>query len=143
MSIIKTSATSRTIQTCVLSVGSLFTICLSLAMATILSRLLNKEDYGTFRQVIYVYTCMAVVFQVGLPKATSYFLPKLSPEQGKTTLRQIAAILFASGLVFGGLLYFGADTIGVLLKNPALPKLLRVYSPIPIFLMPTLALEGV
>ena len=143
MPITKTEISGRTVQTFVLSIGNLFTFCLSIAIAAILSRLLTKEDYGTFRQVIYVYTYMAIVFQVGLPKATSFFLPKLSLEEGKTTLKQIAVLLLASGFIFSGLLYFGADTIGVLLKNPDLPDLFRIYAPIPLFLLPTLALEGV
>ncbi len=139
---LETKNTSKTIQTLILSMGSIFVICLSMAMAAVLSRLLGKEDYGTFRQVLYVYTCIAVVFQVGLPKATSYFLPKLPLDQGKSALKQIVMILIGSGLICSGLLYFGADIIGGLLKNQDLPKLLRAYAPMPTFLLPALALQG-
>ena len=63
-------------------------------------RLLDKKDYGTFRQVLYVYSSMTVLFQVGLPKATSYFLPKLPLSEGKSTLMHIVILLSLSGISF-------------------------------------------
>lgn len=138
-----TNISSRTMQTFIVGLGSICTIGLSISMAMVLSRLLDKKDYGTFRQVLYVYSSMTVLFQVGLPKATSYFLPKLPLNEGKSTLKHIVILLSLSGISFSLLLYGGANWIGSLLHNEDLPRLLRVYSPMPTFILPTLALQGV
>jgi len=135
--------TSRTVSASIIALGQVSAIGFTLVLAAILSRTLEKEVYGTFRQVLYVYTTMAVVFEIGLPKAVPYFLPKVSLSEGKGLLIKILAFLALCGIAFSFALYFGADLAGALLRNENLPNLLRAYSPMPLLMLPTIALPGV
>jgi len=140
---VNSSRESKTVSTAIVALGRSSTVVLTLVLAASLSRTLEQAAYGTFQQIIYIYTMMAVVLQLGAPQTTAYLLPKLSRTQGKSLLQRILFFLLANGIVFSCLLYFGADTAGSLLKNPMLPPLLRTYAPIPMLILPTLALPGV
>ena len=133
---------SNTMQALWVGLGYLGTFLVALGSAMVLSRYLSKEEYGTYRQIIYIYTLLQGVFAAGLPSAYSYFLPKLNLSQGK----QLSQILLFFFVILGALLsivfYFGAPLFASALDNPALTDNLRLFSPIPFFLIPTLGIEG-
>lgn len=109
----------------------------------ILSRLLNKNDYGTYRQILYTYNFLLVIFSAGLPRIFSYFLPRHSIGQGKMIVSSITLVLFLSGLIFTAFLYFFSGLIASILKNDALSHALKLFSPVPALLLPTLGIEGI
>lgn len=65
---------SNTLQAFWIAIGSLFAFGFGIVSSMILSRYFPKEDYGTYKQVIYVYTTLLTVFTLGLPKAFSYLV---------------------------------------------------------------------
>ena len=67
---------NNTIQAAWVALGSLFAFGFSIVSSIILSRYFDKTDYGTYKQVIYVYHTLLIVFTLGLPKTYSYFLPR-------------------------------------------------------------------
>lgn len=109
----------------------------------ILSRYFLKEDYGTYKQVIYVYTTMLTVFTLGLPKAFSYFLPRIDENQAKSLIKKITNLFFLLGGTFSVILFFGSDYIAVFLRNPDLAYALKIFSPVPFLMLPTMGLEGI
>ena len=111
--------------------------------AMILSRYFAKEDYGTYKQVLYVYNTLLAVFTLGLPKAFSYFLPRVSLGEAKDVVRKINLMLLVVGGVFSLCLFFFAPIIAVFLKNENLTIALRVFSPVPFLMLPTMGLEGI
>ena len=123
--------------------GTLSAFMFSIVSAMVLSRYFNKVDYGTYRQILYVYNSLLVIFTLGLPRTYSFFLPRVPIEEAKSVIKKINNILIASGLCMGGIIYFGAELIANLLNNNELINPLRYFSLVPIFLLPTLALEGI
>lgn len=125
------------------SLGSLFSFSFAIVSSMILSRYLSKNDYGTYKQVMYVYTTLLSVFTLGLPKTFSYFLPRLDISQAKSLIKKVINLLFTLGLVFSILLYIFSSQIASFLKNPDLGFALKVFSLVPLFILPTMGLDGI
>lgn len=109
----------------------------------ILSRYLEKADYGTYKQVLYIYNTLLAVFTFGLPKAYSYFLPRINTNQAKSLIKKITLIFFILGTVFSLSLYLLSSTIASILNNDNLTIALRIFSPVPLLMLPTMGLEGI
>lgn len=109
----------------------------------ILSRYFPKADYGTYKQVLYVYNTLLTVFTLGLPKTFSYFLPRVHEDQAKSLIKKLTNTLFLLGGVFSAALFLGSDLIAKVLKNPDLALALRIFSPVPFLMLPTMGLEGI
>ena len=135
--------TSNTAQAMWIGIGSLFSFLFSIVSAAILSRYLTKDAYGTYKQVMYVYTTLLSVFTLGLPLAYSYFLPRVSMGEGRTLTNKLNRVFFVLGGVFALVLFFGADIIADILKNPSLENNIRIFSPAPLFMLPTMGLQGI
>jgi len=134
---------SNIIQTLWLAMSSLSSLALTLISAAILSRYFLKEEYGTFKQITYVYNTLLIVFAAGLPKVFGYFLPRLNIEQGKDMVNRITKFLLFFGFLFSLTLFFGSGLVAKLLNNEELSFGLKIFSPIPFLLLPTLGLEGI
>lgn len=135
--------TSNTQQAFWIALGSLFSFGFTMVSSMILSRYFVKEDYGTYKQVLYVYSTMLTVFTLGLPKAFSYFLPRVDENQAKSLIGKITNLFFLLGALFSITLFFGSDYIAVFLRNPDLSYALKVFSPVPFLMLPTMGLEGI
>ena len=109
----------------------------------ILARYFNKSDYGTYKQVIYVYNTLLFVFTLGLPKAYAYYLPKYAPEFSKDIINKITNIFLFLGSLFTLSLIVFSGVIASILRNPDLKLALILFSPTPFFLLPTLGLDSI
>jgi O-antigen/teichoic acid export membrane protein len=134
---------NNTIQAFWLGLGSLSSLSLAIVSAAILSRCFTKTEYGTYRQILYVYNTLLVIFSAGLPSVFAYFLPRYSLQIGKDIVRKISKALVVLGAVFSVALIIFSGFIANTLKNPELERGLRIFSLIPILLLPTLGLEGI
>lgn len=137
------AGTNNTKQTAWIAVGGLFSFGFGIVSSMILSRYFDKGDYGTYKQVLYVYHTLVTVFTLGLPKAFSYFLPRVDLSQAKSLIRKITKLFFLLGGVFTLLLFFGAPFIADWMNNPDLISGLRIFAVVPFFLLPTMGLEGI
>lgn len=134
---------SNTKQAFWIGLGSLMSFLVGIISSMILSRVLSKSDYGTYRQVIFVYNTLLAVFSLGLPKAYSYFLPKYEKIYARDIIKKITSLFFFLGAVFSLVLLCGASVIASILGNPELSLAIKVFSPTPFFLLPTLGIEGI
>src|SRR5665647_3020615 len=100
--------------------GSISSFALGIISAAILSRYFDKAEYGTYRQILYVYSTLLVIFSAGLPKVFAYFLPRFTLAQGKSIIWKISKLLFFLGLVFSIFLFCFSGIIADVLKNPEL-----------------------
>lgn len=137
------SNTSNTRQAAWIAIGSLFSFGFGIVSSMILSRYFDKSDYGTYKQVIYVYNTLLAVFTLGLPRAYSYFLPRVSNNEAKSLISKINNLFFILGGVFSLLLYFGSEVIANFLSNQELEVALKIFSPVPLFMLPTMGLEAI
>lgn len=134
---------SKTQQAIWVGIGSLSSFAMTLISAAILSRYLTKTDYGSYKQIIFVYNSLLIVFSAGIPKVFGYFIPRFSLEEGKDLVFKLSKLLFYSGLIFTIVLFFFAETIAIALNNRDLILGLKYFAAVPIFLLPTLGIEGI
>ncbi len=138
-----THSKDNTIQALWIVMGSVATLAISLLSVAILSRYFSKEEYGTYRQIIYVYNTLTIVFTAGLPNVFSYYLPRYTLAEGKEIVFRISRVLFFTGLMFSAFLFIFSGMIADLLRNPELSRGLKYFSPVPALLLPTLGIEGI
>ena len=134
---------SNTHQALWVVIGSLSSFSLAIVSSAILSRYFSKPEYGTYKQIIYIYTSLLIIFTAGLPEVFAYFLPRYSINEGKAIVWKITRTLFLSGALFSMFLFFSSGLIATFLKNPELEKGIKIFSPIPFLLLPTLGVEGI
>lgn len=134
---------SNTIQALWIALGTLSNVAISIVSAMILSRYFDKSDYGTYRQILYVYNTLLVVFNAGLPKVFAFFLPRYSLEEGKNIVWKLNKLLFLLGGAFSVVLYLAAPAISDLLNNDSLSNALKIFAPVPFLLLPTIGIEGI
>lgn len=137
------SSTNNTKQAVWVAIGSIFSYCFTLISSMLLSRFFDKGDYGTYHQVLFVYHTLLSVFTLGLPKAYSFFLPRVENNEAKDVIDKINMLFFILGGVFSLTLFIGSPFIASSLKNPELTKALRIFSPVPFLMLPTMGLEGI
>jgi O-antigen/teichoic acid export membrane protein len=139
----KKDSNSNTIQAFWVMAGSLSAFGFAIVSSMLLSRYFDKHDYGTYKQVMYVYSSLLVVFTLGLPKAFSFFLPKVTKGQAKDLISKINIVLMALGAIMSLILFLGAGLIADLLKNQDLAQPILYFSLVPLFMLPTMGLEGI
>lgn len=135
--------TNNTKQALWISIGSFFSSIIGIVSPMILSRYLVKEDYGTYKQVMYIYNTLLVVFTLGLPKAYSYFIPRVPNEEAKSLINKITRIFVLLGLSFSLILFSFAPLFAEYLNNKQLVSALRAFSVVPFLMLPTMGVEGV
>lgn len=136
-------STNNTKQAFWVALGSLFSFGFAIVSSMILSRYFDKGDYGTYKQVMYVYNTLLTVFTLGLPKAFSYYLPRVDISQAKDLIKKITRLFFILGAVFSIILYVFAQPIADFMNNQDLKDAIRVFSPVPLMMLPTMGLEGI
>lgn len=135
--------TNNTKQAMWVAIGNMCAYGFAIVSSMILSRYFNKADYGTYKQVIYVYTTLTTVFTLGLPRAYSYFLPRVELSQSNNMIRKITLLFFLLGAIFSAVLFFLSPLIASVLKNPDLDGAMKVFAIVPFLMLPTLGVEGI
>jgi len=135
--------TNNTRQAAWVAIGSFFSFIVGIISPMILSRYFDKGDYGTYKQVMYVYNTLLSIFTLGLPKAYAYFLPKYSREFSKDIIAKVTRLFFFLGAIFSLFLFFCAAPIANVMKNPDLKVALMYFSPTPLLLLPTMGLDSI
>lgn len=102
---------SNSVQVFWVSLGSLFSFGFGIVSSMILSRYFSKGDYGTYKQVIYIYSSLLTIFTLGLPRAYSYFLPRVKTSEGKHLIDKINRVFLLLGIVFSVMLFWGSGLI--------------------------------
>ncbi|GAB1404954.1 MAG: oligosaccharide flippase family protein [Lentimicrobiaceae bacterium] len=133
---------SNTQQALWLAISSFSSLALAFISAAILSRYFDKTEYGTYRQILYVYTTLQTIFTVGLPSVFSYFIPRYSHEEGKYFVNKITQLFLLLGLVFSIVLYTTSGFIAQILNNDELEAGIKIFSVFPLFTLPALGVEG-
>ena len=136
-------STNNTKQAFWVALGSLFSFGFAIVSSMILSRFFDKGDYGTYKQVMYVYNTLLTVFTLGLPKAFSYYLPRVDISQANNLIKKITNIFFILGGIFSIFLFVCAGPIANFMNNEDLKEAIKIFSPVPLMMLPTMGLEGI
>lgn len=137
------SSTSNSRLAMWVAIGQFSAFAIGILSPMILSRYFTKGDYGTYKQVMYVYNTLLIVFTLGLPKAYSYFIPRVNLSESKDVIRKISRIFLLLGFLFSVLLFGCARFIADILHNPDLESALRWFAPTPLLMLPVMGLEGI
>ena len=134
---------NNTEQALWIGLGSLFSFGFTIVSSMILSRYFDKGDYGTYKQVFYVYGTLLTIFTLGLPKAFSYYLPRVPINEAKNLITKITNLFFFLGGIFTVLLFIFSTQIAFFLKNSDLDLAIKIFSPVPLLMLPTMGLESI
>jgi O-antigen/teichoic acid export membrane protein len=115
------------------SIGRAVATLAGLATVMVLSRILTRQDYGTYRQVWLVFFTLAPVLEMGVPPSVSFFGPQLSRDERKTYLAQNGLTLVVAGALLALALLSFASPIARLFRNPELIVPLRAFAIFPAF----------
>ena len=135
--------TSNTHQAFWIALASLLSFSFGIISAAILSRYFPKADYGTYKQVLYIYSTLLVIFTLGLPQAYSFFLPRTEDKHAKDVINRITGLFLLLGGAFSIILYFSAHQIANILRNDDLELAIKIFSPVPFFLLPSMGIESI
>ena len=133
---------SRTLKTLVLASGRFLTACVGLIIAAILTRLLSKHDYATYRQTLLAYLFISPLLTIALPQALYYFLPG-EEKRPRAILVENLTLLTAMGSVFSLVLLLGGIRfLAWQFDNPDLVLSLLILIPYPLFMLPASSLDA-
>ncbi|MCK4752007.1 MAG: oligosaccharide flippase family protein [Planctomycetes bacterium] len=99
-----------------------------MVLGIILVRLIDKQTFGTYRQVKMVYLFLAGVVSLQLSESLYYFIPKFGLEHRRTIVTQTFLFTMALSFIIGAAMFFGAEFIARRFHNPGLVPLLRIFS---------------
>ena len=142
-SIIDALRGSRTAGAAWVGLARSVSLCMSLCIAVFLSRIMEPESYGTYLQILYIYSTLLVLFSLGLPGCYSYFLGRVSAEEGRAIVTKLTGVCTAAGALFSLSLFLFADDIALFMSNASLASGLRVFAVVPVTLMPVAGVEGI
>jgi O-antigen/teichoic acid export membrane protein len=115
----------------------------SLIISMILSRYMDKVEYGTYRQMLFIYTNLSLIFSAGLPSAYLFFIPRINQDELKNLLFLFFKILTFSAIIVAVLFFFGNSLIAKIFNNMELAQPLKIFSIVPILLIPTIGIENI
>ena len=98
-------SSSNSKQAMWVAIGQFCAYAIGIVSPMILSRYFDKGDYGTYKQVMYVYSTLTTVFTFGIPRAYSYFIPRVSLGESRDVIKKITNIFICIGLLFSVLLF--------------------------------------
>lgn len=136
-------STNNTKQAFWVALGNLFTFSFGIVSAMVLSRYFDKTEYGTYKQVFYIYNILLGMFTLGLPNAYSYFLARCPLDQAKDLIWKMTRLFMLLGVCMSLVLFLGAGLISDTMKNPDLKEMLMIFAPVPFFMLPTLGLQNI
>ncbi len=111
-----------------LSLGSVLQKSSTFIVIMFLVRLLDKEMYGTYQQVLYVAGIVYGIFASGLAASIYYFVPRLSDTQRGRFALQTVLVMATLGAGAAAAVYGFGSEIAQLVNNPALEAALGYYS---------------
>ena len=132
----------------ILIYGRAFSFLISLVIPIALTRLLLKEDYGTYQQLIMVYTIIQSILLLGMPQALLYYYPRISEKEYPNLVKQTWIIILFSGVFVALASLASSHALSQIYPNHHLQPfviLLGIYTGIMLFVMPLqnlIILEG-
>lgn len=91
---------------------------LLLISSIVMVRYLNKEEYGTFLQIMLIMNTAVMFAYFGIPQSIFYFLHKTDNKASFVSRNIVIACILGGGAALG--VFFLNDTLGHLLNNPLL-----------------------
>ena len=82
----------------ILIYGRAFSFLISLVIPIALTRLLLKEDYGTYQQLIMLYSIIQSILLLGIPQSLLYYYPRREKDKHPLLVKQTWSIVVCSSV---------------------------------------------
>jgi O-antigen/teichoic acid export membrane protein len=123
----------------ILIYGRAFSFILSLIIPLVLTRLLVKDDYGSYQQLIMIYAIVQAILLFGMPQSLLYYFPRKEISDRSLLIKQTWSILAISGLLVITLFGITSQTMESIFPDHHLQPfifLLGIYIGIMLSVMP-------
>jgi O-antigen/teichoic acid export membrane protein len=123
----------------ILIYGRAFSFILSLIIPLVLTRLLVKDDYGSYQQLVMIYAIVQAILLFGMPQSLLYYFPRKEISDRSLLIKQTWSILAVSGLLVITLFGITSQTMESIFPDHHLQPfifLLGIYIGIMLSVMP-------
>jgi O-antigen/teichoic acid export membrane protein len=115
-------------------------LAVTFVVPVVLARILAPADFGTYRQLLLVFTTLYGIAQLGMAESLFYFLPSAPERAGRYLANTIATLALAGAL--GLVLLAALDApLAALLGNPALRDLAALLGAYLLLMLVSVPLE--
>lgn len=121
-------------QATILFWGRLSSQLVLLARAMILSRLMPKDQYGSYGQAVMIGTLITPYLVMGLQNSVPFFFARLTAERQKGLVITLTTYLLVAGTLAGCVLFASSGLVAAWWGNPDLERLLRFFALVVVFL---------
>jgi O-antigen/teichoic acid export membrane protein len=135
-------AESRTAKVLILSSAQALTALVGILSTTILTRLLTKDDFGSYRQAMLVYAFAAPFVILGLDRTLYAFLPPETKRPRGLLFENLILLTIAGALLSLFILLGGDRLLAKRFNNPALASLIFLMLLYPLFMLPASAMSA-
>jgi len=130
---------SRATKVLILSSGQALTALVGILSTAILTRLLTKADFGSYRQAMLAYTFAVPFIILGLDRTLYAFLPGETTRPRGVLVENIILLTVAGGLLSLFIILGGDRLLANRFNNPALASLLSLMFLYPLLMLPASA----
>ena len=123
--------------------GQGLTALVGLLSIVLLSRILNKAEYATFRQTFLAYEFAVPIMGLGIAQAIYYFLPVETTRPRGRVMDAVCVMLFMGCLFSLFILFGGNELLAKRFTNPQLADSLLYLIPFPLITLPASLLGSV
>ena len=134
---------SRRSKVLALSMGQGLTAMVGLISIVVLSRILNKAEYATFRQTFLAYEFALPIMGLGIAQVVYYFLPGEANRPRGRVMDAMCVMLFMGCLFSLFILFGGNELLAKRFTNPQLADSLLYLVPFPLITLPASLLGAV
>lgn len=98
-----------------ISVTRFFAFGLSLIIPIVLTHYLTQDEYGSYRQLILLFSTLQPIFLFGMPTSLRFFIPRADKKEAGIFVIQNTIFIFVSGLILFFIISITGGPISVLL----------------------------
>lgn len=120
------------------ALGAMLAHVFGLVAAAILSRILTKDVYGTYRQAFLLYQILVGVMGLNIGASMLFFLPRSDAAKRRGIVAQSTVIGLLVGLAVGLVMFAGSPLMGQAISNPDVVPLLYIIAVFAVFNQVTL-----
>jgi O-antigen/teichoic acid export membrane protein len=116
----------------VIMLGQGVTHVSAMAVGIVLVRIISQETFGTYRQVLLVYTTISTILSLQLDQTLYYFVPKLAEDARRKLVAQTLALASGMAIASGLAMFAFAGPVAAFFDNPPLASHLRAFCLFPL-----------
>ena len=135
-------AESRTAKVLILSSSQALTALVGILSTVILTRLLTKNDFGSYRQAMLVYSFAAPFVILGLDRTLYAFLPGEKERPRGLLVENLILLTIAGGFLSLFIVLGGDRLLAQRFNNPALASLIILMVLYPLFMLPASSMSA-